>query len=439
MTFRLLNETSTETSSRLRRPTRSSWPNGRTVTLRRRGYPFVGNVVAYRTISGTLIEGNPRWTDEDPILSWVFQIEHAIEGIESETMFFEELYQESSCGAYFTFDRRFLYTGSWYSWPLNEEPTPEQLAHWRSLVEPNPAPNRPDNSTTEEDGCFTPPEEILAKLEPAGPSIPTRRAYIARVTDFRLNDTTLTDNITPCNDFASPQCGAFRTRIVSIVVDIETVIAGDPTALGHREFDFSAWEDFGCPLPRPGQLFLLGGSSARAEEPRVPLTDAPDQAQLTLWRNAGRVLGTFEMSDGAIETRLRLELNPSDTPARQLGPTLRILNEGTPIVLEGIILKRSADCETRLYPALLDDNPSDRRVYMAFIPHIAEFYNRDRSSRATDYEPLLGAAEPVVLQTGDTVDIVIQTIYGSTSICGNPFGEVVLRTSHGALQVTGPL
>lgn len=397
---------------------------------------FVGTVIAYRTTSGELIAGDPFVSDYDVLLSWVFRIDYAIEGMDPGVTLFEEPYAESSCGSYFSFGSRYIYSdGGWDSVFLPEEPTPDELAHWRTIAAADPAPE-PEPPAAPDPGCLTPPEDILDALGRTRPTEQPIRAYIARVLGYRLDDTTLTADMSPCADPAAAACAAFERRITSIVVDIEAVVTGDPSALGHREF-IHPWSYFeACPMPEPGQLYLLGVGRyepAHAAEPRVLLATPPDAAQLAQWRAAGRVRGGIEMTDGAVATRLRLELEPPESPTDRNGPTLRISNDGDPIIVTGIVINRGAACLMLLYRYLRDDDPGAGPRYIAVIPaHVAEF-NRLPYAPRTDFA-LLGEAEAVTLPTGGTVDVIVHDEHAPG--CG-ALEELVLHTSQGDLRITG--
>lgn len=275
---------------------------------------FVGTVVGFRTYTGDLIEQEIEdcWTEAcvalmGQVMSVVFIVEHAIEGTEPG-QFYEELYSvgDGDCGPLFSYGSRYIYTTAFAgSELLPDEPTPAQLDYWRSLVRPNPVPVPIDNPTDTGPDCLTRPEDIPAALAPLrafvinppwiGPpreiELP-RQAFVARIVALRLEDSTLTGDTSPCDDLASPECLAFRERIVSILIDTETIISGE-AAIGRRELPIwgQAPENIGCHLPRPGQIYLLGSiyGWGGAAPLRALLASPPDDAQLNQWREAARV------------------------------------------------------------------------------------------------------------------------------------------------------
>lgn len=248
---------------------------------------FVGTVVGFRTTNGAVVT-----TEEElsacteaclHVVSVVFDVEHAIAGIEAGRRY-ETGYEDTSCGPAFRIGARILYTPDLFGTDRLAEPaTPEQLAHWRSLV-PSPPPRPDDFPSRPHPDCIRPPEEMLAELAPFTADAARRESQyldvsIVRILMFRLDDSTLTADTTPCADQASPACAAFKNRIVSIVTDTEKVFSGE-RALGEAELGFrDPWFGNGleCHLPTAGQRFLVGGYQEdqwwRMRSPFLLLTD----------------------------------------------------------------------------------------------------------------------------------------------------------------------
>ncbi len=256
---------------------------------------FVGTVVGYRNSSGVLIEKNVQdcvmgCRDlADGVITVVLSVEHQIEGVEAGR-FYEVGYDlgDGDCGPWFEAGHRYLYTSTLFGSPeLDAAPSAEQLAYWRSLVEPNPPLTTTHRVDGPEPDCVPPPEDdILTALAPyfGNGYISPEDAYVARVVQLRLDDATLTDDTSPCDDVATPDCAAFFRRIVTVVVDIEAVVSGD-RALGQAEMIFagsySRGPGAGC-VPKVGLRHLMTDNGW----PGFPLPDFPDEDQLNQWRAA---------------------------------------------------------------------------------------------------------------------------------------------------------
>lgn len=258
---------------------------------------FVGTVKGFRLYSGEVIEKSIEcWEDpaygpgECEVFSWsimtvILSVDHAIKGIGPGRLY-EELYDagDGDCGPWFQYGKRYIYNTAIFGVEeLPDEPSEVLLDHWRSLQGPevDSAGVLPQQF---EQTCNTPDELI------AGDLARSNDAYVATVGKFRLDDTTLTDDVSACRDLASATCAAFTDRIIAVQVDAESLIKGEMQP-GPGEIAFWRRE---CPLPNPGERYLLGGyaphSWSNLDQPRVLLSEPPTENQLAAWRLAGRAI-----------------------------------------------------------------------------------------------------------------------------------------------------
>lgn len=250
---------------------------------------FVGTVQGWRTYDGTLLEQSiDCWDDASyseercdellaSVISVVLSVDHAITGIEPGRLY-EELYGagDGDCGPYFQFGKRYIYTNAIFGVDeLPEEPTPQQLAHWASLIEPR-APEVDDNPRP----LCEPSDESTVIADLAS----SNDAFVGRVTSVRTDDASTVTDVSACRMPDSAACQALEDRVISIQVDVQASVKGD-TGPGHHEIGF--WS---CPLPPIGQTYLLGGSWDgwyNLDHPRLLLSAPPSEADIEGWRLAG--------------------------------------------------------------------------------------------------------------------------------------------------------
>lgn len=259
---------------------------------------FVGTVKGWRTYSGDVLEQSiDCWDDEtvsredcdallNSIMSVILSVDHAIRGIEAGRLY-EELYGtgDGDCGPYFQYGRRYIYnTGIFGVEELPLEPSDKLLEHWRNLKPPE-ARHADVLHRQYERQCTTGDDaEVLADLAES------TDAFVATVRSVRTDDTKLTEDLSVCVDQGTEACSAFAKTIVSVRIDIEHSIKADASRgleVGEQEIGFWPVE---CPLPVPGQQYLIGGFWNRAwvslDQPRKPLSRPPSDAQLAAWRAA---------------------------------------------------------------------------------------------------------------------------------------------------------
>jgi hypothetical protein len=109
---------------------------------------FVGTVRGFRNDATELVTRSiDCWHDPDyaafeceaflsTVISVVLSVDHAIKGIEA-ARFYEEYYDtgDGDCGPDFEFGKRYLYTDQFFGVEeLADEPTKDQLAHWRAAA-----------------------------------------------------------------------------------------------------------------------------------------------------------------------------------------------------------------------------------------------------------------------------------------------------------------
>lgn len=258
---------------------------------------FVGTVQGFRSYSGEVIEKSIEcWEDTSyspeecdalgsSVMTVILSVDHAIKGIEPGRLY-EELYDtgDGDCGPWFQYGKRYVYnTGIFGVEELPEEPSELLLEHWRGL--PRPKADSAGGLQPQFDQMCSTPDELIA-----GDLAQSNDAYVATVRKFRLDDTTLTDDVSACSDPASAICVALMDRIIAVQVDAESLIKGE-MRLGPGEITFWPRE---CPLPKPGERYLLGGYDAHSwsnlDQPRVMLSEPPTAGQLAAWRLAGRVI-----------------------------------------------------------------------------------------------------------------------------------------------------
>lgn len=114
------------------------------------------------------------------------------------------------------------------------------------------------------------------------------QAFVGTVVGYRLDDTSLVNDLPDCphggevSDGATKDCIAFWNKVVAVQYDVETPIIGID---GHRKYEIVTRNDDGC-APKPGERWLTSGWYRDGFS--MKLENAATPEQIDLWRSIAK-------------------------------------------------------------------------------------------------------------------------------------------------------